>query len=134
MVYTLIWKANQMDKIKIINRYLVDFDTHLNDGVNLVNNKSIWVKLLPMLTRYEGSVKRFKSMLGDVLIVTYFIKGKVNSFRLYIANGILRVSDNINNTDFDNCITILHKLITKYNSFSNSNYKLFTKKLRLRLK
>lgn len=123
-----------MDKIKIINRYLVDFDIHLNDGVSLVNNKSIWVKLFPLFTRHEGGIKRFKSIQGDVLIVTYFIKGKVNSFRLYIANGILRVSDNINNTDFDNCINILYKLIVKYNSFSNTNYKLFIKKLMLRLK
>lgn len=123
-----------MDKIKIINRYLVDFDIHLNDGVNLVNSKSIWVKLLPWLTRYEGSVKRFKSMHGDVLIVTYFINGKVRSFRLYIANGIVRDSDHILNTDFDNNINILHKLITKYNTYNNVNYKVFTKKLIAKLK
>ena len=123
-----------MDKIKIINRYLVDFDIHLNDGVNLVNSKSIWVKLLPWLTRYEGSVKRFKSIHGDVLIVTYFINGKVRSFRLYIANGIVRDSDHILNTDFDNNINILHKLITKYNTYNNVNYKVFTKKLIAKLK
>lgn len=123
-----------MDKIKIINRYLVDFDNHLNDGVNLVNNKSIWVKLIPYFTRYEGSVKRFKSMHGDVLIVTYFIKGKVRSFRLYIANGIVRDSDHVLNTDFDYNISLLHKLITKYNTYNNASYKIFTKKLVAKLK
>jgi hypothetical protein len=55
----------------------------------------------------------------------------------FISIGLVKENgDNLYlvNADFDYNISLLHKLITKYNTYNNANYKIFTKKLVTKLK
>ncbi len=127
-----------MNKLNVINRYLVDHDEFIFDGLSLINNKSWFVKLFRMFTKYEGGIKRIKSkvtvnnkmVMAETLIISYFIKGEVNSFVISIENGILRPSDVIHNEDFDWKIDKLFSMICKFNTYNKFTYKTLVNSLK----
>lgn len=120
-----------MNKLNVINRYLVEHDEFIFDGLSLINNKSWLVKLFRMFTKYEGGIKRIKSKvavnnkmeMAETLIISYFVKGEVNSFVISIENGILRPSDTNHNDDFDWKVEKLFNMICTFNTYNKFTYK-----------
>lgn len=119
-----------MDKLNVINRYLIDHDAFIFDGLSLVNDRSWFVKFFPSFTKYEGSIRRMKYSIllngkmhcTESLIVCHFIDGVVHSFTLVIENGMLRLSDSIHNVNFEDKINILFNMICKFNTYNEAGY------------
>lgn len=118
------------NKLLVINLYLSVHSMFVDKGLSLVNNKSIWVKLFPFMTRYKGSITLYKDGNISSLIVTYFVNNNVKSFSIKYSNGVITSSDENLNDDFESKIELLHKMICKYNTFNVKEYNDLCKKIR----
>lgn len=131
-----------MKAIKVINRFIVDYDHLMYDTLHVIDNKSIWRKLFKFTINYAGSITRSKTkeivnnkMIElDVFIITYFVKDKVNVYNIRFENGIIRESDMIFNSDFENALLHLENLICKHNLYSKLAYAEYKKKLKKELR
>lgn len=138
------------NKIKVINRYLIDKDYSIHKGLHMVSNKSIWKKLLVSiwkisaieLIKYEGNIRRSNISIIEnnslikieTLMVSYFLKnGDCYYYDLKIRHGILREKDSLYNDDFEKKINNLYNLICENNSYNDSEYKEFVKSLKAKL-
>lgn len=138
------------NKIKVINRYLIDKDCSIHKGLHMVSNKSIWKKLLVSiwkisaieLIKYEGNIRRSNISIIEnnslikieTLMVSYFLKnGDCYYYDIKIRHGILREKDSLYNDDFEKKINNLYHLICENNSYNDSEYKEFVKSLKAKL-
>lgn len=131
-----------MKAIKVINRFIVDYDHMMYDTLHVIDNKSIWRKLFKFTVNYAGSITRTKTkeivngkMIElDSFIITYFVKDKVNVYSIRFENGIIRESDNAFNSDFENALLHFEKFICKNSVYSKLAYAEYRKKLKKELR
>lgn len=126
------------NKLKVINRYIVDKDSCIHNAIHLIDNKSIWKKLFIILVKYSGSLRRVSTTIIEnksrvkieSVMINHFVNGECYYYDLKIRNGLLRESDSIYNEDFERKVDNLYNLICKNNSYTESEFTSYRKEIK----